>query len=105
MASSTPAYVGSDKMLILYSSENKKNLETESDPGWVLSRIKKKRKEKKQKSYLSFVERILWIQMFAIKQFKENTLVFLCKHSPAASEILTQQHCTETLQKRKYSLK
>lgn len=51
---STPAYVGSDKMLILYSSENKKNLETESDPGWVLSRIKKKKKRKEAKELPKF---------------------------------------------------
>lgn len=51
------------------------------------------------------MQMLLWMQMFAIKKSKENTLVFLCKHSPAALEILTQQQCTETLQKIKYSLK
>lgn len=43
--------------------------------------------------------------MFAIKKIKENILVFLCKHSPAALEILTQQQCTETLQKYKVFFK
>lgn len=85
-------------MFILHSSENLKNLETEYDLDLALNRMKKK-------SYLSFVERVLWTQMFAIKKLKENISVFLCKHSPAALEILTQQRCTETLQKIKYSLK
>lgn len=49
VASSTPADVGSDKMLVLHSSENKKkNLETESDRGLVLNRIKKLKREAKE---------------------------------------------------------
>lgn len=60
---------------------------------------------KKKTTYLSFVERILQTQMFAIKKFKENILMFLCKHFPAALEILTQQQHTETSQKYKVFFK
>lgn len=90
----TSTEVGADPVVVLQDSEEKKNLAVNAE-FLTLHRMQ----QIKLKS--DWAKRILWPQMFIIKTFKENRFCLDVSIPPDAPEILTQQHCTETLGRRK----